>query len=61
MPRAEFGLMLQPKPLNFPPRELFDYNRRLIRALSPGLTTLWVEDHLDWGETAAIECFTTMT
>ncbi len=61
MPRADFGLMLQPTPLNFPARELVDYNRRLIRALPQGFTSLWVEDHLDWGETAVIECFTTMT
>src|SRR2546421_10408405 len=61
MPKVEFGLMLQPKPLDFPARELFDYNRSLIRALSPGFTTLWVEDHLEWGETATIECLTTMT
>jgi hypothetical protein len=46
MSTIEFGLMLQPFPLHFPGTELFDYNRRLIRRLSPGFTTLWVEDHL---------------
>src|SRR5438874_13182546 len=61
MANIEFGLMLQPKPLDFPARELFDYNRSLIRALSPGFTTLWAEDHLQWGETATIECLTTIT
>lgn len=61
MSEVDFGLMLQPMPLNFPARELFDFNRRLIHALPHGFTTLWVEDHLDWGETAAFECFTTMT
>src|SRR5207248_2769430 len=46
---------------DFPGRQLFDYNRRLIRTLSPGFTTLWAEDHLQWGETATIECLTTLT
>src|SRR5256885_11057619 len=60
MPNIEFGLMLQPKPLDFPARELFDYNRRLIRALASGFTTLWAEDHLQLGEIATIECLTTL-
>ena len=60
MSAVEFGLMLQPTPLDFPGRELFDYNRRLIRALKHGFTTLWAEDHLEWGETATIECLTTL-
>ncbi|GAC1380765.1 MAG: LLM class F420-dependent oxidoreductase [Ktedonobacteraceae bacterium] len=58
---ADFGLMLQPKPLNFPASELFTYNRSLIRALPAGFTTLWAEDHLEWEETATIECLTTLT
>ena len=60
MANIEFGLMLQPRPLDFPARELFDYNRRLIRALAPGFTTLWAEDHLQLGEIATIECLTTL-
>ncbi|MFL5702557.1 MAG: LLM class flavin-dependent oxidoreductase [Ktedonobacteraceae bacterium] len=60
MSAVEFGLMLQPMPLDFPGRELFDYNRRLIHALKHGFTTLWAEDHLEWGENATIECLTTM-
>ena len=61
MTKVEFGLMLQPKSPAFPVSDLFDYNRRLIRALTPGFTTLWAEDHLQWGETATIECLTTLT
>src|SRR5712692_6034260 len=53
--------MLQPSPLHFPGSELFEYNRRLIRTLSPGFTTLWVEDHLQLGETATHECMTTLS
>lgn len=60
MPQADFGLMLQPQPLNFPAQDLFPYNRRLIQSLSPGFTTLWAEDHLQRGEEATIECFTTL-
>src|SRR5258706_10948218 len=46
---------------HFPGTELFDYNRRLIRTLSPGFTTLWVEDHLQLGETATHESMTTLS
>jgi alkanesulfonate monooxygenase SsuD/methylene tetrahydromethanopterin reductase-like flavin-dependent oxidoreductase (luciferase family) len=60
MATVDFGLMLQPTPLHFPANELFAYNRRLIAALARGFTTLWAEDHLEWGETAAIECLTTL-
>lgn len=61
MSTIEFGLMLQPFPTHFPGRELFDYNRRLIRTLSSGFTTLWTEDHLQLGETATHECMTTLS
>ena len=61
MSTIEFGLMLQPFPANFPGPELFDYNRRLIRTLSSGFTTLWAEDHLQLGETATHECMTTLS
>jgi alkanesulfonate monooxygenase SsuD/methylene tetrahydromethanopterin reductase-like flavin-dependent oxidoreductase (luciferase family) len=61
MSTIEFGLMLQPFPLHFPGIELFEYNRRLIRTLSSGFTTLWVEDHLQLGETATHECMTTLS
>src|SRR5437588_12707051 len=53
--------MLQPFPLHFPGIELYEYNRRLIRSLSSGFTTLWVEDHLQLGETATHECMTTLS
>lgn len=60
MTQADFGFMLQPTPRNFPGDELFDYNRRMIRALPESFTTLWAEDHLQWGETATMECFSTL-
>jgi alkanesulfonate monooxygenase SsuD/methylene tetrahydromethanopterin reductase-like flavin-dependent oxidoreductase (luciferase family) len=61
MSSIEFGLMLQPFPLHFAGIELYEYNRRLIRSLSSGFTTLWVEDHLQLGETATHECMTTLS
>src|SRR6266851_3309932 len=61
MTRIEFGYMLQPTLQDVQARELFDYNRRFLRALSPGFTSLWVEDHLQWGEMAVVECLTTLS
>jgi alkanesulfonate monooxygenase SsuD/methylene tetrahydromethanopterin reductase-like flavin-dependent oxidoreductase (luciferase family) len=62
MPSVDFGLMLQPRmPASVPGSELFDFNRRMIQALVPGFTALWVEDHLQWDDDATLECFTTMT
>jgi alkanesulfonate monooxygenase SsuD/methylene tetrahydromethanopterin reductase-like flavin-dependent oxidoreductase (luciferase family) len=60
MARLEFGLMVQPKPLNFSGRELFNYNKQLIEALS-GFSSLWVEDHLQWGDDATLECLTSLS
>lgn len=40
---------------------LMDYNRRCLRALSPRFTTVWVEDHLQWGDLAMLECLTTLS
>ena len=57
----EFGLMLQPSATTFSGSELFEYNRRLIRTLSDGFTMLWAEDHLQDGETAWLECMTTLS
>jgi alkanesulfonate monooxygenase SsuD/methylene tetrahydromethanopterin reductase-like flavin-dependent oxidoreductase (luciferase family) len=53
--------MLQPSATTFPAEELFTYNRRLINKLPPSFTTLWAEDHLQFGETPYFECFTTMS
>src|SRR6266852_7513567 len=61
MTRIDFGYMLQPMLQDVQARELFDYNRRFLRALAPGFTSLWVEDHLQWGETAVVECLTTLS
>jgi alkanesulfonate monooxygenase SsuD/methylene tetrahydromethanopterin reductase-like flavin-dependent oxidoreductase (luciferase family) len=59
--RVEFGFMLQMmqrSPLRA--EALWEYNQRLIQA-AEGFTTLWVEDHFDWGEAGVLECFSTMS
>jgi alkanesulfonate monooxygenase SsuD/methylene tetrahydromethanopterin reductase-like flavin-dependent oxidoreductase (luciferase family) len=62
MSTVDFGLMLQPRmAVNVPAGELFDFNRRMIRALVPGFTTLWLEDHLEWDDDLTFECFSTMS
>ncbi len=40
---------------------LMDYNRRCLRLLSPRFTTVWVEDHFQWGDLAVLECMTTLS
>ena len=59
--RIDFGLMLQAVSKDMPGRELFEYNRGLVGKLTPGFTTLWLEDHLQWGETGSLECLTTLS
>src|SRR5205823_7991584 len=42
-------------------RELIDANERHVElARSAGFDTIWVEDHMGWGEKAHLECFTNM-
>jgi alkanesulfonate monooxygenase SsuD/methylene tetrahydromethanopterin reductase-like flavin-dependent oxidoreductase (luciferase family) len=57
----DFGLMLQAVAKNGPAADLFEYNRGLISMLGPGFTTIWLEDHLQWGETGGLECLTTLS
>lgn len=40
---------------------LMDYNRQCLRLLPPRFTTVWVEDHVQWGELATLECLTTLS
>lgn len=39
---------------------LVDDNRRFLRALKPPFTTLWVEDHFQFGERPLLECWTAL-
>lgn len=61
MNKVDFGLIIRPTPYDLPANGLVEYNWRSIQALPPIFTTLWVEDHFQWGENAALECLTTLS
>ncbi len=42
-------------------QELMAGNEQFIAALQPPFDTVWVEDHLQWGDRPMIECWTTLT
>jgi alkanesulfonate monooxygenase SsuD/methylene tetrahydromethanopterin reductase-like flavin-dependent oxidoreductase (luciferase family) len=52
--------MLQQNYPRHPVSDLLTFDTRCIQALSPGFTTLWMEDHLQWETTVALECYTTL-
>ncbi len=60
MANIEFGLMLQPRPNGLPVKDLFTYNVRLIKMLA-GFSSIWIEDHLQWGDDPSLECLTTLS
>jgi F420-dependent oxidoreductase-like protein len=57
----DFGLMLRQNDPAFSATELINYNQRCIQTLSPGFSTLWLEDHLQVGTTDELECLTTLS
>ena len=59
---VDFGWVIQPVPVaGVDAAGLLDYNRAAIRALSERFTTIWMEDHFQWGEKAVLEAWTTLT
>ena len=60
MATIEFGLMLQQNYPDHSMSDLLTFDRGCIQALSSGFTTLWLEDHLQWESTVALECFTSL-
>jgi alkanesulfonate monooxygenase SsuD/methylene tetrahydromethanopterin reductase-like flavin-dependent oxidoreductase (luciferase family) len=60
MATVDFGLMLRAYDPNHSLQEITAYNRRCIEALTAGFSTLWLEDHLQFGATDTPECFTTL-
>ncbi|MBA3823929.1 MAG: LLM class flavin-dependent oxidoreductase [Ktedonobacterales bacterium] len=59
---VDFGWVVQPVPT--PALEIADlpaYNRAAIESLSSHFTTVWVEDHLQWGDTPTLEVWTTLS
>ncbi len=61
MSNVDFGLIIRPTPYDLPTKDLLDYNWQCVRALPPIFTTLWVEDHFQWGEAATFEAITTLS
>ena len=61
MTSVDFGLIIRPTPYDLSIDELLDYNWRCMQALPSNFTTLWVEDHLQWGEIPTLECITTLS
>src|SRR5215212_2482886 len=59
---VEFGLQLS----GFPPQaeddgDVLTFYRRMVDALSPEFTTLWVSDHMQFGEDPVMESWTRLT
>jgi alkanesulfonate monooxygenase SsuD/methylene tetrahydromethanopterin reductase-like flavin-dependent oxidoreductase (luciferase family) len=59
--KTEFGLMLRQNDPGHSLSDLMSFNYRCIDALTEGFTTLWLEDHLQVGETDELECLTTLS
>jgi alkanesulfonate monooxygenase SsuD/methylene tetrahydromethanopterin reductase-like flavin-dependent oxidoreductase (luciferase family) len=57
----DFGLMLRQNDPGHSLQELLAYDRQCIEALKAGFSTLWLEDHLQVGDTDALECLTTLS
>lgn len=57
----EFGLMLRPREPGDSLLAIMEFNRSCIEALPPNFTTLWLEDHLQWGADDVLECFSTLS
>jgi alkanesulfonate monooxygenase SsuD/methylene tetrahydromethanopterin reductase-like flavin-dependent oxidoreductase (luciferase family) len=61
VPTLDFGWVVQPIPWpDMLPADLHEYTRASIRALSPHFSTIWVEDHLQWGGYPTLEAFATI-
>lgn len=69
--RVSFGWIMQPALFDTPPgmdsrdikiaRDMIATNERHIALVKQaGVDTIWVEDHMGWGEKAHLECFTNM-
>jgi alkanesulfonate monooxygenase SsuD/methylene tetrahydromethanopterin reductase-like flavin-dependent oxidoreductase (luciferase family) len=59
---VEFGLQLS----SFPPEaddqgDVLTFYRRMVEALSPEFTTLWVSDHFQFGDAPVLEGWTRLT
>lgn len=58
--KVTFGLMLRPYKEGDSLHTVMEFNRSCIEALPVNFTTLWLEDHLQWGANDVLECFSTL-
>lgn len=58
--KIEFGLMLRPYKEGDSLHTVMEFNRACIEALPANFSTLWLEDHLQWGTNDCLECFSTL-
>jgi alkanesulfonate monooxygenase SsuD/methylene tetrahydromethanopterin reductase-like flavin-dependent oxidoreductase (luciferase family) len=58
---VDFGLILQPGWRALEPLDILTFIRTAIGILSPHFTTLWTEDHLQKGDSPALEAWTTLS
>jgi len=61
MTTIDFGLMLRQNDPGHAMGEVMEYNRQCIEALKRGFTTIWLEDHLQVGQTDNLECLSTLS
>ncbi|HEX6482655.1 MAG TPA: LLM class flavin-dependent oxidoreductase [Ktedonobacteraceae bacterium] len=61
MATVDFGLMLRPNDPGYAMSEVMEYNRRCIEALKVGFSTIWLEDHLQVGQSDNLECLSTLS
>ena len=58
---VDFGLHLQTFPYDHTDTDLIGFYQGMIAALPPEFTTLWVSDHLQFGDTPVLEAWTRLT
>jgi alkanesulfonate monooxygenase SsuD/methylene tetrahydromethanopterin reductase-like flavin-dependent oxidoreductase (luciferase family) len=61
MATADFGLMMRQNDPHYSLPELMEFNRRCIETATSGFSTIWLEDHVQVGDTDALECLTTLS
>jgi alkanesulfonate monooxygenase SsuD/methylene tetrahydromethanopterin reductase-like flavin-dependent oxidoreductase (luciferase family) len=58
--KVEFGLMLRSYKEGDSLHTVMAFNRSCIEALPANFSTLWMEDHLQWGSIDNLECFSSL-
>jgi alkanesulfonate monooxygenase SsuD/methylene tetrahydromethanopterin reductase-like flavin-dependent oxidoreductase (luciferase family) len=58
---VDFGLQLQSFPYDSSDTDLISFYRQMVAVLPPQFTTLWVSDHLQFGDSPTLEGWTRLT